>query len=62
MTYPLIRLEGIRKVFAGDEIETHALAGIHLTIDFGEYVAIAGPAGCGKSTMLSILGLLDTPT
>ena len=62
MTYPLIRLEGIRKVFAGDEIETHALDGIHLNIDFGEYVAIAGPSGCGKSTMLSILGLLDTPS
>ncbi len=62
MTHPLIRLEGIRKVFAGDEIETHALDGIHLSIDFGEYVAIAGPSGCGKSTLLSILGLLDTPT
>ena len=62
MTYPLIRLEGIRKVFAGDEIETHALDGIHLNIDFGEYVAIAGPSGCGKSTLLSILGLLDTPS
>ena len=62
MTHPLIRLEGIRKVFAGDEIETHALDGIHLAIDFGEYVAIAGPSGCGKSTLLSILGLLDTPT
>ncbi|MBA2355949.1 MAG: ABC transporter ATP-binding protein [Acidobacteria bacterium] len=62
MSHPLIRLEGIRKVFAGDEIETHALDGIHLTIDYAEYVAIAGPSGCGKSTMLSILGLLDTPS
>ncbi|BCS30921.1 ABC transporter ATP-binding protein [Luteitalea sp. TBR-22] len=62
MTQPLIRLEGIRKVFEGDEIQTHALDGIHLTIDVGEYVAIEGPSGCGKSTLLSILGLLDTPT
>jgi putative ABC transport system ATP-binding protein len=62
MTTPLIRLEGVRKVFVADEIETHALDGIHLDIDFGEYVAIAGPSGCGKSTLLSILGLLDTPS
>ena len=43
-------------------METHALAGIHLDIDQGEYVSISGPSGCGKSTLLSILGLLDSPT
>ena len=59
---PLIRLEGLTKVFYTDEVETHALAGIHLSIERGEYVAIAGPSGCGKSTLLSILGLLDSPT
>ena len=59
---PLIRLDGVTKVFYTDEVETHALAGIHLEIQQGEYVAIAGPSGCGKSTLLSILGLLDTPT
>jgi putative ABC transport system ATP-binding protein len=58
----LIKLEGVKKVFYTDEVETHALAGIHLDIKTGEYVAIAGPSGCGKSTLLSILGLLDTPT
>jgi len=58
----LIQLEGLTKVFYTDEVETHALAGIHLTIERGEYVAIAGPSGCGKSTLLSILGLLDSPT
>jgi putative ABC transport system ATP-binding protein len=58
----LIQLEGLTKVFYTDEVETHALSGIHLTIDRGEYVAIAGPSGCGKSTLLSILGLLDSPT
>ena len=57
---PLIRLDGIKKVFYTDEVETHALAGIHLEIQQGEYVAIAGPSGCGKSTLLAILGLLDT--
>jgi putative ABC transport system ATP-binding protein len=59
---PLIRLTGLTKVFTTDEVETHALSGIHLEIQKGEYVAIAGPSGCGKSTLLSILGLLDSPT
>ena len=59
---PLIRMEGIKKVFYTDEVETHALADVHLEIRPGEYIAIAGPSGCGKTTLLSILGLLDTPT
>ncbi|MDP3773875.1 MAG: ABC transporter ATP-binding protein [Gemmatimonadales bacterium] len=58
----LIHLEGIKKVFYTDEVETHALAEIHLEIKSGEYVAIAGPSGCGKTTLLSILGLLDSPS
>jgi len=61
-TESLIKLEAVTKVFLTDEVETHALAGIHLDILKGEYIAIAGPSGCGKSTLLSILGLLDTPT
>jgi putative ABC transport system ATP-binding protein len=61
-TQPLIHLDGITKVFLTDEVETHALSGIHLEIRNGEYVSIAGPSGCGKTTLLSILGLLDTPT
>src|SRR5689334_2413406 len=59
---PLIHLSDVKKVFYTDEVETHALSGIHLDIKQGEYVSIAGPSGCGKSTLLSILGLLDTPT
>jgi putative ABC transport system ATP-binding protein len=59
---PLIQLEELTKVFYTDEVETHALAGIHLEIKRGEFVAISGPSGCGKSTLLSILGLLDSPT
>src|SRR5437016_5824289 len=59
---PLIHLHNVTKVFLTDEVETHALAGIHLDIRTGEYVAIAGPSGCGKSTLLSILGLLDSPS
>ncbi|HYO81451.1 MAG TPA: ABC transporter ATP-binding protein [Bryobacteraceae bacterium] len=58
----LIKLEGVTKVFVTDEVETHALAGIHMEIRRGEYVSIAGPSGCGKSTLLAILGLLDTPS
>ena len=58
----LIHLNDVKKVFLTDEVETHALAGIHLDIHPGEYTAIAGPSGCGKSTLLSILGLLDTPS
>ena len=58
----MINLDGVTKIFYTDEVETHALAGIHLEIHRGEYISIAGPSGCGKSTLLSILGLLDTPT
>jgi putative ABC transport system ATP-binding protein len=59
---PLLRLAGVTKIYLTDDIETHALSGIHLEIERGEYIAITGPSGCGKSTLLSILGLLDTPT
>jgi putative ABC transport system ATP-binding protein len=62
MEQPLIRLEGVKKVFYTDEVETHALDNVNVDIQKGEYVSISGPSGCGKSTLLSILGLLDTPT
>ena len=58
----LIKLESVNKVFFTEELETHALSGVHLDIHKGEYVSIAGPSGCGKSTLLSLIGLLDTPT
>jgi len=62
MSDNVIQLDGVTKVFLTDEVETHALAGIHLEIKKGEYFSISGPSGCGKSTLLSILGLLDSPT
>jgi len=62
MSEPLIKLDAVKKIFYTEDVETHALAGIHLGIKPGEYIAIEGPSGCGKSTLLSILGLLDTPS
>jgi putative ABC transport system ATP-binding protein len=62
MPEALIHLESVTKVFVTDEVETHALAGIQMDIQKGEYISISGPSGCGKSTLLAILGLLDTPS
>ena len=58
----MIRLESVTKVFYTDDLETHALDGIHLDVAKGEFLSISGPSGCGKSTLLAILGLLDAPT
>ncbi|MDE5877305.1 MAG: ABC transporter ATP-binding protein [Muribaculaceae bacterium] len=59
---PIIRLEGVDKVYRTADIETTALENVNLSIDKGEFVSIMGPSGCGKSTLLNIIGLLDTPT
>jgi putative ABC transport system ATP-binding protein len=58
----LVELKGLSKIFYTEDVETHALSNIHLTVRKGEYLAIAGPSGGGKTTLLSILGLLDAPT
>ena len=58
----LISLRDVGKVYLTEDVETHALSGIHLDIRQGEYISISGPSGCGKSTLLAILGLLDTPS
>jgi putative ABC transport system ATP-binding protein len=58
----LVNLTNITKVFYTDDVETHALSNINLSIKQGEYLSITGPSGCGKSTLLSLLGLLDTST
>ena len=59
---PLIQMIGVKKVFLTDEVETHALSDVHLEIQNNEFITISGPSGGGKSTLLSIMGLLDTPT
>jgi putative ABC transport system ATP-binding protein len=59
---PLIRMVGIKKIFYTEDVETHALSGVHLDIHKGEYLSIAGPSGSGKSTLLAIIGLLDSPS
>ena len=59
---PIIRLEDLHRVFYTDEVETHALSGLHLEVHKGEFLSISGPSGSGKTTLLSILGLLDAPT
>jgi putative ABC transport system ATP-binding protein len=58
----IIQLDRLEKVYRTEDVETHALSGVTLGIDAGEYVSIEGPSGCGKSTLLTIIGLLDTPS
>jgi putative ABC transport system ATP-binding protein len=59
---PLIRMQGIGRIFRTEDVETHALSEVDLEIHSGTFLSIEGPSGCGKSTLLSILGLLDTPS
>src|SRR6267154_6316840 len=59
---PVIQLDHISKVYQTGDIEVHALRGVSLTIRAGEFVAIMGTSGSGKSTMMNIIGCLDRPT
>jgi putative ABC transport system ATP-binding protein len=59
MSTAILTLNNIGKIFETEELETHALKSISLTVNKGDYVSISGPSGCGKSTLLSIMGLLD---
>ena len=62
MSTPLIEIQGMTKVYGMDEATVHALAGVDITVDKGEFIAIMGHSGSGKSTLMNILGCLDRPT
>lgn len=62
MNIPIIKLSKIKKVYNSEILETHALQGVDIEIEQGEFLSICGASGCGKSTLLTILGLLDSPT
>ncbi len=61
-TEKLLEVVDVSKVFSTEEVETFAVNKVNFHINRGEYLAISGPSGGGKSTILSILGLLDSPT
>jgi len=62
MSDPIIRIEGLRKVFRVGDVEVPALRGVDLQVAHGEFLAVVGPSGSGKSTMFHILGGLTPPT
>ena len=62
MSAPLLRLEGVTKIYQLGEVEVPALRGVDLLLERGDFIAIMGPSGSGKSTLLHIAGLLDRPT
>ena len=59
---PMIRLDGVRKVYRTDQLETTALNDVNLEIRPREFVAVMGPSGCGKSTLLNVVAMIDTVT
>ena len=58
----IIRTENLEKIYEDNGVPVHALRGINLTVNKGDYIVIAGPSGSGKTTLLNLLGTLDKPT
>jgi len=58
----ILRAENLGKVYRVGKIDIHALRGVNLRIEKGEFVSIVGPSGCGKSTLLHLMGGMATPT
>ena len=59
---PILQLEKVERIYRKGTSEVHALAGVELSIEKGEFLAIVGPSGSGKTTLLNIIGCLDSPT
>ena len=62
MTEPVIRIEGVSRIYHVGDIDVCALRDVSLIIEHGEFIAIMGASGSGKSTLMSVLGCLDRPT
>nr|WP_304957412.1 ABC transporter ATP-binding protein [Paramuribaculum intestinale] len=58
----MINLQNVNKIYRTNDIETVALENVNLEVEKGEFISIMGPSRCGKSTLLNIIGLLDSPT
>ena len=59
---PMIVLEAVHKIYDTDKLQVHALQGIDIRIERGEFVSLMGPSGSGKTTLMEILGCLSRPT
>ena len=59
---PVISADNLTKTYDMGDVSVHALRGVSLNIDSGEFLSVTGPSGSGKSTFMHILGCLDRPT
>ncbi|MDC7235221.1 MAG: ABC transporter ATP-binding protein [Spirochaetales bacterium] len=58
----IIRLNNVKKTYRMGEVDVHALNGVDLSLVKGDFVAVAGPSGAGKTTIMNMIGLIDLPT